>query len=154
MKRLNNIIDFTSKTDEYIYYYNKIYELTSQLDNCLRNRNFIINKFFQYSPFIFNAYKKDILEDLYDILISIKNEDILFDIEINKMIHTPWLLHGYLYSKKTRKFDNEVFEKYLHKVVIPERYYKTVWFYMLIKDKKKLNIIADKNSYKNYIKSI
>lgn len=46
MKRLNNIIDFTTKTDEYIFYYNKIYDLTLQLDNCLRNRNFIINKFF------------------------------------------------------------------------------------------------------------
>jgi hypothetical protein len=151
---INQIKFFSKKSDNYSFYYYKIFNLTKQLDNCLRNRNFIINKFFQYSPFCLYSYKKNILEDLYDILISIKNEDILFDIEINKMIHTPWLLHGYLYSKKTRKFDNEVFEKYLHKVVIPERYYKTVWFYMLIKDKKKLNIIADKNSYKNYIKSI
>lgn len=154
MKRLNEIIDFTSKTDEYIYYYNKIYNLTIQLDNCLRNRNFIINKFFQYSPFCLYSYKKNILEDLFDILISIKNEEILFDKNINKMIHTPWVLDVYLYSKKTRKLDNEVFEKYLHKVVIPEKHFKTLWTYMLIKDKKKLNIIADKNSYKKYIKVI
>jgi hypothetical protein len=92
-----------------------------------------------------------VLENLYDILISIKNEDILFDKDINKMIHTPWILDVYLYSKKTRKFDNEVFEKYLHKVVIPEKHFKTLWTYMLIKNKKKLNILADKNSYKNYI---
>ena len=151
MKRLNQIIDFTSKTDEYIFYYNKIYNLTLQLDNCLRNRNFIINKFFQYSPFVFNAYKKDILENLYDLLLSIEDEEILFDIEINKMIHTPWVLYGYLYPKKTRKFDNEVFEKYLQKVVMPEKHFKTLWTYMLIKDKKKLNILVDKNSYKNYI---
>ena len=151
MKRLNEIIDFTSKTDEYIFYYNKIRELTQELDNTLRNKNIIINKIYQISPFIFYAYKEDILENLYDLLISIEDEEILFDIEINKMLHTPWVLYGYLYSKKTRKFDNEVFEKYLQKVVIPEKHFKTLWTCMLIKNKKKLNILVDKNSYKNYI---
>ncbi len=148
---INQIKKFSTKSEKYIFYYNKIYALTQELDNTLRNKNFIINKLCQLSPFIFNAYKKDILENLYDLLISIEDEEILFDIEINEMIHTPWVLYGYLFPKKTRKFDNEVFEKYLHKVVIPEKHFKTLWTYMLIKNKKKLNILADKNSYKNYL---
>ena len=153
MKNLNDMTFLSTKDDNFIFYYTKIKTLTEQLDNCLRNRNIIINKLFQWSPFCLYSYKKDVLENLYDILISIKNEDILFDKDINKMIHTPWILDVYLYSKKTRKFDNEVFEKYLHKVVIPEKHFKTLWTYMLIKDKKKLNILADKNSHKNYINS-
>jgi len=151
MKNINKLKILSTKKDLYVFYYNKICELTQELDNTLRNKNFIINKICQISPFIFNAYKEDILENLYDLLISIEDEEILFDIEINKMLHTPWILYGYLYSKKTRKFDNEVFEKYLQKVVIPEKHFKTLWTCMLIKNKKKLNILVDKNSYKNYI---
>jgi hypothetical protein len=125
--------------------------LTKQLDNVLRNKNKIINSFYDWFSLNFKLYKKDVMKELYELLKTINDKEILYDKDINKMIHTPWVLDVYLYSKKTRKFDNEVFEKYLHNVVIPEKHFKTLWTYMLIKDKKKLNIIADKNSYKNYI---
>jgi hypothetical protein len=150
---INQIKKFSTKSEKYINFYKKIEKISKDLENTPRNKYKILNIIYDnFMSRAFNElYKKDKMYELYELIKNIEDEEILFDIEINKMLHTPWVLYGYLYSKKTRKFDNEVFEKYLQKVVIPEKHFKTLWTCMLIKNKKKLNILADKNSYKNYI---
>jgi hypothetical protein len=140
---INQIKFLSKKSDNYSFYYYKIFNLTKQLDNALRNKNKIINSFYDYFSLNFKLYKKDVMEELYEFLKTINDKEILYDEEINKMIHTPWII--YFYFKDETYFDTstDIFKEYIKDVCLLGIENDILCTHLLIIKNQKLNMLVN-----------
>jgi hypothetical protein len=149
---INQIKKFSTKSEKYINFYKKIEKISKDLENTPRNKYKILNIIYDnFMSRAFNElYKKDKMYELYELIKNIEDEEILFDIEINKLIHTPWIAYFYMYENSFKLKNNKIFEKYVKQVCLGKLYEDVMCTHLLIKNKRKLNILSDKDSYKLY----